>query len=391
MKGRRVHAQTGIRIAQSCERDPRRAAREFHAAVAQPDTALVLFFCSDDYNLDELAAEVGRLFAGVPVAGCTTAGEIGPAGCRDHSLAGVSLSSAVCTAAIGHLERLRRFEPTAGRALARDLLGRLDDRLPESSSDSRFAFLLVDGSSVREEPVAYALQEALGGVPLVGGSAGNGLRFGSTYVYVNGGFVADAAVLILAATPLPIMTFKTQHFVPGDERLVVTEADPAKRVVREIDGRPAAEAYARALGVPVDALGPSHFASSPVVVLIDGANYVRSIQKVDADGSLTFFCAIEAGVVLRVAHGVDLVANLEHALARVSQRIGAPQLVLTCDCILRKLEIVEDGLRDQVGDVLRRHNAVGFNTYGEQFCGVHVNQTLTAIAFGAAHAKDDRA
>ena len=38
-----------------------------------------------------------------------------------------------------------------------------------------------------------------------------------------------------------------------------------------------------------------------------------------------------------------------------------------------------------MGEVLRRHNAVGFNTYGEQFCGVHVNQTLTAIALG----KDD--
>jgi hypothetical protein len=35
-----------------------------------------------------------------------------------------------------------------------------------------------------------------------------------------------------------------------------------------------------------------------------------------------------------------------------------------------------------VSAVLRRNNAVGFNTYGEQFCGVHVNQTLTAVALG---------
>ena len=32
--------------------------------------------------------------------------------------------------------------------------------------------------------------------------------------------------------------------------------------------------------------------------------------------------------------------------------------------------------------MLRRNNALGFNTYGEQFCGVHVNQTLTAVALG---------
>ena len=44
-----------------------------------------------------------------------------------------------------------------------------------------------------------------------------------------------------------------------------------------------------------------------------------------------------------------------------------------------------------VGDVLRRNNALGFNTYGEQFCGVHVNQTLTAVALGygdRSHGRD---
>ena len=66
------------------------------------------------------------------------------------------------------------------------------------------------------------------------------------------------------------------------------------------------------------------------------------------------------------------------------------QLVLTCDCILRKLEIVESGLADRVGDILRRNNAVGFNTYGEQFCGVHVNQTLTGIALGSRSAQGRR-
>ena len=123
--------------------------------------------------------------------------------------------------------------------------------------------------------------------------------------------------------------------------------------MREINGLPAAGEYARTLGVAAGDLGPRRFASSPVVVLIDGDYYVRSIQKVNPDGSLTFFCAIEAGVVLRVAKGVDLIANLEDALAQLSEHIGPPQLVLTCDCILRKLEIVEDGLQGRVDDILR--------------------------------------
>ena len=373
----------GIRIAQSCAQDAREAVKEFYEGVAQPDVALVLFFCSDEFDCDAVAAEMSRRFAGTLVVGCTTAGEIGPAGCRDHSIAGVSLAADVCTAVSGRIDDLQGFDSAEGQAFALELLGRFEDRVPDADRQSSFAFLLVDGLSVREEVVAHALQEALGEIPVVGGSAGDGLTFGSTHVYADGRFTGDSAVLVLVGTPLPFRTFKTQHFVPTDERLVVTEADPAQRIVREINGRPAAEEYARLLGVAASDLDAVHFASSPIVVLIGGGNFVRSIQKANPDGSLTFFCAIENGLVLRVAKGVDLLANLEEAFSQLRAQIGPLQLVLTCDCILRKLEIAENGLQDRVGELFRQNNAVGFNTYGEQYCGVHVNQTLTGIALGS--------
>jgi len=380
-----------IRSAQSCAEDPREAVEELYAGVAQPDMTLVMFFCSSEYDREVLAAEMGRLFAGVQVVGCTTAGEIGPTGCRDHSIAGVSFSADACTAVTGRIDNLRQFEIADGQALAQDLLHRLEGKAPRTDRQKSFAFLLVDGLSMREELLAHALQVALGEIPVVGGSAGDGLSFGSTYVYSDGRFFSDSAVLVLATTTLPIKTFKTQHFVPTDERLVVTEADPFQRIVREINGVPAAEEYARMLGVPASDLDPAQFATEPVVVLIDGANYVRSIMKVNPDGSLTFACAIEAGVVLRVANGVDLVANLEKALSQVRAEIGPPQLVLVCDCLYRKLEIVQSGLEDRVSDIFRRNNAVGFNTYGEQFCGVHINQTLTGIALGSGSTDADDA
>ena len=371
-----------VRIAQSCAQDPRAAAEELHAGLSQPDISLVLFFCSSEYDRDALAAEMARRFAGVPVVGCTTAGEIGPLGCRDHSIAGVSFAADICTAQIGHLEELRRFQIADGVAFARDQRRRLEEVAPEGDAQNTFAFLLVDGLSGHEEQLAHSLQQGLGEIPLVGGSAGDSLSFERTFIYWDGHFSSDAAVLVLVTTPLPFTEFKTQHFVPTDERLVVTEARPAERVVVEINGLPAAEEYARILGLDAGDLDPVHFAASPVVVLIDGANYVRSIQKADPDGSLKFYCAIERGVVLRVARSGDLMANLESALSEVRAQIGPPQLVLTFDCILRKLEITATGLETAVSDILRRNNAVGFNTYGEQFCGVHVNQTLTAVALG---------
>lgn len=382
---------THIRRAQSCAADAREAAREFHAAVAQPDMALVIFFCSSEYDLEVLAEEMRRLFAGVQVVGCTTAGEIGPAGYQDHSLTGASFPASSFDAVSGRIDRLQQFEIATGQAFAQDLLQRLESHAPQADANNSFALLLIDGLSMREEPVTRALQSALGRLPLVGGSAGDGLSFGRTHVYFEGRFYSDSAILILLTTRLPFKLFKTQHFIATDERLAVTETDTAHRIVKEINGLPAAQEYARILGIDARDLDAMRFAASPVVVVIDGTNYVRSIQKANPDGSLTFFCAIENGLVLRVAKGVDLLENLEQTFSQIRAEIGPPQLVLGCDCILRKLEISQNSLKERVGEELLRNNTIGFNTYGEQFRGVHVNQTFVGIAIGAdaTEMKDD--
>ena len=97
---------------------------------------------------------------------------------------------------------------------------------------------------------------------------------------------------------------------------------------------------------------------------------------------MTFFSAIDEGLVFRVARGVDLLGNLNRAFADLRKDIGPPQLTIACDCILRNLEITQRGLKESVGNIMRENNAVGFSTYGEQIDGVHVNQTLTGIAIG---------
>jgi hypothetical protein len=373
-----------IRMGQSCATRAPQAAKEFYAAVAQADMELVVFFCSSEYDLEVLAAEINRLFTGIQVVGCTTAGEIGPAGYCTHSLSGVSFSTGSCVAVSGLLDCLSQFDIARGHDFAQTLLQQLESRIQGASPDNSFAFMLIDGLSIREEPVTHSLQYALGKIPLFGGSAGDDLKFAGTGVYSNGRFHSDSALLILINTSLPFRIFKTQHFISTDERLVVTEADITKRIVNEINGRPAAEEYARLVGVDVQELDPMHFAVSPVVVMINGTEYVRSIQKANTDGSLTFFCAIEEGLVFRVARGLDLVNNLEQTFDNIRAEIGQPQLVFACDCILRTLEIHQKDLKERIGEIFRRNNTIGFNSYGEQFHGIHVNQTLTGVAIGAA-------
>ncbi len=376
-------AEGRLRQAQVRDADPVEAVRRFHEDVAQPDAALVLFFCSPELDADTVSREMARRFDGTRLLGCTTAGEFGPAGYVSGTIAGLSLPADRFRVASRRFGALADFGLAQGRDLVRSLLHELEQAEGGAGPAApSFALLLVDGLSGCEERLTRTLQAALGGTPLVGGSAGDGLDFGRTRVWADGDYASDRAVLVLVHTDLPVQAFMTQHFVPSDRRAVVTLADPAQRIVHEIDGLSAAEGYARLVGVPVEALDAALFAAAPLAVMIGGEPHTRSISKVLPDGSLKFHCAIDEGIVLRTTRGVDLLGNLERTFERLSAQIGPLRMVIGCDCILRRLEIEQTGLADAVGALMQRHHVVGFNTYGEQFRGAHVNQTFTGLAIG---------
>lgn len=380
----RVEIQNGgaIQRAQTYEPNAGKAIEELHGVLGTGDIALILFFCSPSYDRAELATALRAKFNGVKVVGCTTAGEIGPAGLGDGGLSMIAFSSRNFTFTLAPMTGLRAFEMSVGQCIAKDAWARHAAASTNASAKNSFAILLVDGLSIREEQITRALQIGLGDIPLVGGSAGDALSFENTHIFYDGAFHSDFAVCIVGTTDLCFEIFKTQHFEAMDERMVVTAADSAHRVVQEINGYPAATEYARVLNASGVNLDASHFATSPVVVMIDGTNYVRSIRQANDDGSLTFFCAIEEGLVFRVAKGVGLLDNLTEKMGRLKASLGELQAVLVFDCILRRLEISTPEERDAIERVLLDHHAIGFNTYGEQYNGVHVNQTLVGIAFG---------
>lgn len=373
-----------IRKGASQSKDPVVAAAELHAALAQPDIKLAIFYCAPDYPLDALARELHKQFGDIQLIGCTTAGEITPQGYLAGSLTGVSLASSTLDVIIDSYGVNPFNSATSGERVKIQLqqLGTRDG-LPPSATDT-FAFMLIDGLSMQEELVVSCIHQQLHGIELIGGSAADDVRFASTHLYFKGQFLQHIALLALVRTDAPFMAFRTQHFVGSNKRMVVTRSDPAKRIVYEINGKPAAREFAKLLNLQVTELTPLIFATHPVVVRIGGQFFVRSIAKVNDDESLTFFCAIDEGIVLTLATGVSMLENLQQAFEQVRAQIGAPQLVLGCDCILRRLETERTGIKEQIGKVFTDNNVVGFATYGEQYNAMHVNQTFTGIAIGSS-------
>ena len=359
-----------------------RAAAEIHAAIGDSDNACVVFFCSADRDLPAIAAAMSQLFGDTLMVGCSTAGEITPDGYGRGSLTAIALPRRHFAAVAAPIESLSTFDLLQGHPLVSEALARLEHAAPFPVADNSFALLLVDGLSRREEWVVSALSLVLDDIPLFGGSAGDQLRFNSTHIYFDGAFHTDAAILLLVATQCPFRVFRTEHFVSTNRKMVVTGAEPTARVVTEINGEPAGREYARMVGLDVSRLTPMIFATYPVVVRVGGVYYVRSIQKVNNDESLTFFCAIDEGIVLTVAQGTDIVDNLKATMAEIRGQIGPPQVIIGCDCILRRLEIERKRLFTPMSSLLAANNVVGFNTYGEQHNAMHVNQTLTGVAIG---------
>ena len=359
--------------------DEPRALERLRAALGFEPLDLVLLFATPDADPATLAREAARVFGDTPVMGCTTAGEIGTGGYDEGQIVAVGLPRRHFRSAVMAMEGVSALDP---REVA-ERVGRVRTGLAAASPErpEAFAFLLVDGLSAAEDRVAGAVAAALGGpagMPLLGGSAADGVRYRRTFVLHGGRASADAALLALVRTDCPVRVFQTDHLVPTETRMVVTGADPSRRIVTEINAEPAAREYARLLGRAPEDLTPFAFAAHPLVVRVGGRHHVRAIQRMEGD-ALRFFGAIDEGLVLTLARTGDMAAHLSASLEALS-RDGAPDVILACDCTLRRIEAEGRQLGGALGALLARYRAVGFSTYGEQRGALHVNQTLTGVA-----------
>jgi hypothetical protein len=368
-------------IAQAKESDVPAAAAELAAQLPADGLAMILVFASPSYDPQQFCTELAKVFGDTPICGCTTAGELSPDGWGDNSVVALGFSALDFTIVARPLLDLANFRMEDGRRVGSELRQELA-RNGNGGDEKSFGLLLIDGLCQREEAVMSSIYAALDNIPVVGGSAGDGLRFEKTWVFHGGQAHTDAAVLILLKTSLPFRLFKCDNFEPSTTKMVVTEADIERRIVKEINAEPAAEEYSRAVGIMDTDLDMFSFASHPVLVRAGGAYYARSIQQVNPDGSLNFFCAVDEGMVLTVANARNPVGTTQELFEETRAEIGDVSLYLGFECIFRRLDAEQHQFARDISQLYRENHVVGFHTYGEQYRSMHVNQTLTGVAIG---------
>lgn len=371
-----------VKTASTRVRDPELAAAALARQLRHEHLGCVLFFCSVEYDLTRLGPALKMAFPGIRVVGCTSAGEITSEGYGRGCISALGFDARYFAIDCALISELERFTLQDAQQVIDGLLSTCRDARLAPVKGNTFAITLLDGLSSREELVLATLNAALGTIPQFGGSAGDDERLADTHVFFDGHFHSAAATVVLVNTPLDFRVFSTHHMRDQADKLVVTRACPESRTVFELNAEPAADVYARSVGVPVEQLDRRVFALQPLGVRVGGNYFVRSIQRVNPDGSLTFYCAVETGIVMTVMEPGSLLDSVRAQIEASERVVGKPLVTLACDCFLRRLEAELTGQLDDVTGFLRQHKVVGFNTYGEQFNGMHINQTFTGVVIG---------
>jgi hypothetical protein len=367
--------------------DEVRAVNELVANGAMSDDGLTVLFITTGYDL-------GRLGKSLPkrsrhhVIGAVTGCAIGPGGFLRHGITGFGLSAPRFVAVDALIEDVAHFGLPDARKLSATLRAKLR-RLHPTAPNAQFGLVLIDSGARCEERLMAALGMEFAGLPIVGGSAGD-VYFnlaadppGSKRLLYNDRAVRNAAVFILVASQSPVMALTHNHYRAGTRKVVITEADPDRRLVREINGRPALAEFAAACGFRKPPSTIDQYASYPLMIRVGGQYFARGVQRVLEDGSIEFACAIEAGVVAAIGAPDDMVDRLEGMFAGVERTVGRPDLVIGFDCAARTVCMEQGGMTAAVVKAFERNHVVGFSAIGEQFNTAHVNNSFTALAVGA--------
>jgi len=188
----------------------------------------VLLFCSSRYPLVELAAEINACSDGLTVIGCTSSGEITTEGTAEGTITAIGFPASHFTLTAARFDDLDAFEEGAAQGVVRELVGSaVAASQTLGPTVDHAAIFLVDGLSHREEMLTVTVQDALGKIPLIGGSSGDGLAFKETFIFESGQFRRDSALVAILSSSRPLKVFRAQHYRPGSTKMVITGADPA--------------------------------------------------------------------------------------------------------------------------------------------------------------------
>jgi hypothetical protein len=351
--------------------------------IAQPDSKAVIYFFSPDIGQHNIHLKMKTAFPGARCIGASMIGGWSTAGAIDSGIAAISLSGdEVDEVFVAFREGVKADPRKAAQGILDDLKKSLGSR--HLNPDEYVGIILFDGLCLGEEIIREFTMEKGFVIPLVGGAAADNLEFKKTYVSCDDSISSDGVTVMVLKMKVPFFYDHFVHYQPTQVSCTVTKSEPSRRIVWEIDGKPAAAQYAKLLGLSsAQALQHTHFARNPLGVLIGDTVYTRSPNAIVDGTGIQFYCYIEAGTKVSILKQGDILENAKKGLANVRTYLPEIGGAILFNCVLRYLEMKEQNKIDDFNAIFADMPFVGFNTFGEELF-THHNQTLTALFIGKA-------
>jgi hypothetical protein len=362
------------------------AGRGWNGCERAVDSDFVVAFGAPSAIADEARwNELHAFFPGALIIGCSTGGEIHGCDVVDESLTATALSFDRADVA-GAAVDLAQGSLEAGMALG--------TRLPHK--DLNTVFVLADGTIANGSELTRGLRSVLPeGTIISGGLAGDGPRFGTTYVgFEKAGKPGTAAAIGFYGESLDVRHGSGGGWdVFGPERKVTRSK---ANILYELDGQPALDLYRRYLGEDADGLPGSALLFPLQIYPVNKREeaIVRTVVGIDeSDRSMIFAGDIPTGFSAQLMRGNfdRLIEGAAFAAEQAHKQLHSEQVAILVSCIGRKLllgqRIAEEV--EAVHDVLGNNTKLtGFYSYGEVaphaatgLAELH-NQTMTITVFG---------
>ncbi|RMG21002.1 MAG: hypothetical protein D6729_01705 [Deltaproteobacteria bacterium] len=336
----------------------REAARAALGRLGAVPPRAALLFATVGYEQKALVDAAGEVLGDLPLLGCSAEGIITREGSYEgsHGVAIVVLGGQNLQARVHAVEGLSTGPEAKGRALGEAVA---------AGGGADLLLLFPDGLSADCSALLAALDAALPGVPVVGGTAGDAMRMARTYQYAGRQVLSDGAVA-LALRGVQAHVAISHGCDPIGIECTITRAEGSR--VYEIDGRPAWELYAEYIEQGEEAPEPVEITHlclgerlSPEEASGYGAYLIRTpLGRDEETGALIFPGGLKSGTrVQMVRRNPDRIAASAVEIAR-RIREGEdrpPALVLQFDCAGRGRVI----FGERVNDTLIRpmHETVG--------------------------------
>lgn len=351
--------------------------------LAEQKDLVLVFFDHPSCLTQEWYQELSDIYPNAIIAGASSSGSVMDTVISDLDAVATAISferSRVrCVSKkVADFTDMEEFGISLGKELISDTL--------------RHVFILSDGLAVNGSELARGLSHILpDGVSITGGMAGDGTRFGTTYVIAQG----KAETGIVAAIGIYGDTLRARSGCSAgweefgaERRITHSEGN----TLYTIDDKPALELYKSYLGEFASAL-PGSGLRFPMSVRnnINSTPLIRTLLAIDEERqSLTFAGDIPNGGFCRLMK-TNMDSLIEHAgLAAEASKIDHDEefLVLLVSCVGRRLvlgQLCEEEL-EIIREILGEKAIItGFYSYGElsevgeSRCTLH-NQTMTLVS-----------